>query len=54
MKPRRRTCPDLLTPPELRVREEARRAWIVAPHGQRRRRFLRLRAATTAALRARA
>ena len=54
MKPRRRTHPDLLTAPELRVREEARRAWIVAPHGQRRRRFLRLRAATTAALKARA
>lgn len=54
MKRRRRPTPDLLTPPELRARDETRRAWIVAPHGQRTKRLLRLRAATTAALRARA
>lgn len=51
---RRRIPPDLLTAPELRVREDAKRAYIRAPHGQRGKRLAVLRAATLAALRARA
>lgn len=54
MKPRRRIHPDLLTPPELRAREHAKRAYVRAPHGQRGKRLAALRAATLAALRARA
>lgn len=40
---RRRTHPDLLTPPELREVETRRAAYIRAQHGQKTKRWLALR-----------